>query len=98
VAEPPPSSIEPTSQPSAEPQTTSRPPPTPSALIAVFTAIAKILAVRLQLLLALIGAFVLALLAMSWQSNIGLAVLAAYCCLTVIPLIWLAWPDRGRAA
>lgn len=68
----------------------------PPALLAVFTAIAKVLAVRLLLLLALAGAFVVTLLAMQWQSQIALAVLIAYCGLTVLPLIALAWPDRGK--
>lgn len=70
--------------------------PKASALLAVFAAIAKILAVRLQLLLSLVGAFVIALLAMAWQSYIGLAILGAFCLLTVIPLVWLAWPERSR--
>jgi hypothetical protein len=104
----PPSSTEPTrsltSSPNSEehvPLGLSAPPEReklPAAILAVFKAIAMVLAPRLQLLLALIGAFVLALLAMQWQSNIGLAILAAYCALTVIPLIALAWPERGRAA
>lgn len=65
-------------------------------LLAVLTAISRVLAVRLQLLLALVGAFVITLLAMDQQSSIGLAILVAYCALTVLPLIVLAWPERGK--
>lgn len=72
-------------------------PPTQSDLLhAAFTAIAKVLAVRLQLLLSLIGAFVLAMGAMAWQTPAGLWVLTAWCILAVLPLVWLEWGGRPR--
>ena len=88
-------------QPTAQPTPAPTPSPTPSpyptvAVLTVLRSIAMVLAIRLQLLWALAGAFILALLAMSQQSYIGLAILAAYCALTVIPLVVLAWPDRQK--
>ena len=65
-------------------------------LHAAFTAIARVLAVRFQLLLSLIGAFVLALGAMQWQSPMGLYVLMAFCAGTVAPLVWLEFSGRPR--
>jgi hypothetical protein len=63
-------------------------------VLAVFQAIATVLAIRLQLLLALLGAFVLAIMAMRDPSYLALAVLLVYSGLTVIPLVWLAWPGK----
>lgn len=89
----------------APPQAASAPPqqifvpqkPTVAELLhGAFDAIARVLAVRLQLLLALIGAFVLALGAMQWQSWAGLFVLIAWCCLAVLPLVWLEHGGRPR--
>lgn len=57
-------------------------------------AVMRVLAVRLQLLLSLAGAFVLALGAMAWQSWPGLAILIAFCALTVLPLVWLEYHGR----
>lgn len=65
-------------------------------LNAAFAAIARILAVRFQLLLSLIGAFVLALGAMQSQSTAGLLVLIAFCALTVLPLVYLEYSGRPR--
>ncbi|HXE51256.1 MAG TPA: hypothetical protein VN663_22955 [Ramlibacter sp.] len=65
-------------------------------LHAAFVAIARILAVRFQLLLSLIGAFVLAVLAMQWQSAAGLYVLVAFCAGAVAPLVWLEFSGRRR--
>jgi hypothetical protein len=60
-------------------------------------AVAAVLAVRLHLLLTLIGAFVLAMGAMQYQSTAGLLVLIAWCCLAILPLVWLEWSGRpGR--
>lgn len=67
-------------------------------ILVAILAVSKVVAVRLQLLLALVGAFVLALMAMAQQSYLGLAIFGAYCVLTVIPLVWLAWPDRSKGA
>jgi hypothetical protein len=61
---------------------------------ATYQVVAKVLAIRSQLLLAVIGAFVLSMYAMSWQTNAGLLVLIAWCLLTVMPLVALEW--RGR--
>lgn len=66
------------------------------ALQAAFATIAKIVAVRLQLLLALIGTFVLALGAMAWQSNAGLWIVIAFASLTVLPLVALEYLGRPR--
>lgn len=63
---------------------------------AVFAAISRVLAVRLQLLLSLLGAFALAVMAMQWQSSAGLWLLIAWCLLTVIPLVALEWAGRPR--
>lgn len=63
-------------------------------MLAVFEVVGRIIAVRLFLFLALIGAFVLALYAMSWQTTAALAVLISYCVLSVLPLVALEW--RGR--
>jgi hypothetical protein len=55
----------------------------------VFGALATILAVRLFLLLAIIGSFVLAKMAMKDTSDHSMYVLISYCLLTVIPLVYL---------
>ena len=58
-------------------------------ILDMFQVFSRILAVRFLLFLALIGAFVLALQAMSFQTNPAIAVLVSYCVLTVGPLVWL---------
>lgn len=63
---------------------------------ATYQVVAKVLAVRSQLLLALIGAFTLAMYAMSWQSTAGLFLLIAWCLLTIMPLTLLEWSGRPR--
>lgn len=73
-----------------------RGPTTAELLNGAFAAIARVLAVRLQLMLAVIGAFVLAMLAMQWQTLPGLFVLIAWNILTVLPLIWLEYTGRPR--
>lgn len=55
-------------------------------IIAVIHTLAKILAVRLYLFFVLIGAFVLADIALDKGTYIALAILVAYAVLTVIPL------------
>ena len=47
------------------------------------------LSARMLILLALVGAFVLALLAMAVETMVRLWVLIAYCVLVVLPLIGL---------
>ena len=68
------------------------PPPKPTqndALIATFKAIAHILSIRLFLLLAVIGAFVLAFMAMSGSDVHSTWILGVYSAFTVIPLtVW----------
>lgn len=54
-----------------------------AAFVGVLSVIVSLLAARLLLLLAVIGAFTLAFRA---ADNTGLAVLVAYCVLTVLPL------------
>lgn len=89
--------------PSSPPPQTAPKPSTPppsrkdSILLGVFQAIARILAVRFLLLLSLTGAFVLALGAMERQSWTGLAIMATYCLLTLIPLVWIE-VSRGQMA
>lgn len=71
--------------------------PDANAMItASFRAIARVLAIRFQLLLSLIGDFVLAILAMEWQTAAGLYVLIAFCALTTAPLVWLEFSGRPR--
>lgn len=67
-----------------------------AALTAAFRAIARVLAIRFQLLLSLIGDFVLAILAMQWQTPAGLYVMIAFCALTTAPLVWLEFSGRPR--
>lgn len=55
-------------------------------IIAVIHTLTKILAVRLYLFFVLIGAFVLADIALDKGTYIALAILVAYAVLTVIPL------------
>lgn len=58
-------------------------------ILPVFGALAAILAVRLFLLFAVIGAFVLAYKALSDATGQGIYVLVAYCAFTVLPLVYL---------
>lgn len=55
-------------------------------IIAVIGALSRILSVRVYLFFVLIGAFVLGLIAAEKETYVSLAVLVAYCGLTVIPL------------
>ena len=59
------------------------------SLLPVFTALAAILAVKVFLLFAIIGAFVLAQAALPDQTYHGMWVLISYCALTILPLVWL---------
>ena len=66
------------------------------AAIGVFQAVATILAVRLLLLLALIGGFLLAWQALQLNSPQAVAVLIAYAVLIMIPLVYLERaPKKG---
>jgi hypothetical protein len=55
----------------------------------VFGAIAALLAVRLLLLLALLGGFVIAVMALREGTYQADGVLAGYACLFILPLVWL---------
>lgn len=71
------------------PVATAPPPRSDHAFVGVLAALASLLAARLLLLLSIAGAFVLAVMAVRDGSYIGLAVLVAYCSLTLLPLVWL---------
>ena len=66
------------------------------AIASVIAASASVLATRVILLLALIGAFVLAVIAAEGASWITVAVLIAYAVLVLIPLVWLETRTRWR--
>ncbi len=70
--------------------------PVRSPAVEALATIASLLAARLLLLLALLGGFVLAVLAMRSQTYAGLAVLVAYCGLTILPLVYLDLRVRSR--
>lgn len=80
------------------PQVTEAPAPSRAdqAFVGTLAAIASMLGARALLFLALAGAFVLAVMAEQNQTYTGLAVLAAYCGLTIIPLVVLDLRVRGR--
>lgn len=59
------------------------------SLLPVFAALTSILAIRLYLLFAVGGAFVLAYAALNETENHSLYVLIAYCVFTILPLAWL---------
>jgi hypothetical protein len=88
------------SQPSTESQPTPLPtsPPNYSALdvtVAAFTGLGYALSSRAILLLVLVGAFVLALFAVSNPRLEVLAVLVAYCLFTVVPVTFLEIKRRA---
>ena len=63
----------------------------------VFRALARILAVRVLLFLALGGTFALAIMAMGQQSWLGLVLVVSFAALTIGPLAWLEMSARpGR--
>lgn len=66
----------------------------PEQMLAVLRVVAMVLAVRLLLLLALGGTFTLALMAMAWQTPIGLATTIAFALLTLPPLVWMEVRSR----
>jgi hypothetical protein len=66
------------------------------ALLAVFKVLSQVLAIRLFLLLAVIGAFILAYIAMSSPDAHTLWVLGIYCAFTVLPLVFWDLASRGR--
>ena len=58
-------------------------------LLAAFAAMGFALSARLLLLLAMLGGFALSYLAMERQSAMALWVLGTYCCLVLIPMVYL---------
>ena len=73
-------------------QTPERPNPALAALnrlLPVFGALAAVLAIRLFLLLAVVGAFVLSEDVLASSAEKGLWVLIAYCLFTILPLVWM---------
>jgi hypothetical protein len=78
----------PTGQPIApEPQPQSH--STLDVIVVAFTGLGYALSARMLLLLSLIGAFILAVMAMKDQTLPGLEVLIAYAVFTVIPVAYL---------
>ena len=73
-------------------------PPRDRAFIGVLTALTHLLAARFLLLLAVLGAFILAVMAMPTGGYPGLAILIAYCSLTVLPLVYLDIETHRRGA
>lgn len=65
-----------------------------ASLHAVLRSIATLLAVRFLLMLALIGGFVIAIMALRDGSYQADGILIAYACLIVIPIIWLERQPR----
>jgi hypothetical protein len=59
------------------------------AFVGVLGALASLLAARFLLLLSIGGAFVLAVMATRDASYVGLAILIAFCLLTVLPMTYL---------
>lgn len=99
IPAPEPAAAAPALEPARRPPltVTVAPDPRPSPLVAAFRVLARILAVRLILLLAVLGAGALGVMAMlnpGWATG---AVLAAYCALTVIPLVALEIYQRPGA-
>lgn len=75
--------------PTAPRETPDAAPRADAAFIGTLTAIASILAVRLILLLALIGGFVVAVMALRDGGYQASGILAGYAVLIVIPMVWL---------
>jgi hypothetical protein len=59
--------------------------------MAVLTAISTILASKFLLLLAIIGGFVLALMAMADPNNFKIGILVVWCVGIVLPTAYLYW-------
>lgn len=60
-----------------------------NTLLPVFGAITAVLAIRLFLLFAVVGAFLLAQTALADMTYHGTWTLVAYCAFTILPLVWL---------
>jgi ABC-type polysaccharide/polyol phosphate export permease len=82
---------------SLESQTTTETPKADSiSLLAIYEAIAAILAIRLFLLLAIVGAFVLGVMTVKSEDDHSLWTLAIYCAFTIIPLVFLDRKERSK--
>lgn len=68
-----------------------------NSLLPVFGALAAILAIRLFLLFAVVGAFILAQSALASDSTHSIWVLTAYCVFTILPLVYLEVNGKKRA-
>jgi hypothetical protein len=75
--------------PETPPQVQITGPKITDVMLAAFAAFGYALSARLLLLIALIGAFALAVMAMMAKVILAAVILALYCCLTVIPLVVL---------
>lgn len=86
-------------QPQMSQQTVTQPPKVniTANLVSVFGAIAAILAVRLFLLLSVIGAFTVAFMAIPLSDSHSLWVLGIYCVFTIVPLVFLDIKTRNRS-
>lgn len=69
----------------------------PEAMLSVLGAVAFVLSARLLLLLALLGAFVLGLLAMTSQTYVSVGILVAWALLVIFPLVWLEGRTKREA-
>jgi cellobiose-specific phosphotransferase system component IIC len=78
--------IKPISTPEAKPNILLE---TFNSLLPIFAALASILAIRLFLLFAIIGSFILAQAALADMTDHGIWVLISYCAFTVLPLVYL---------
>ena len=59
------------------------------SFLPIFSTLAAVLAIRLFLLFAVVGAFILAQTALVSSENHSLWVLVIYCAFTILPLTWL---------
>jgi hypothetical protein len=66
------------------------------AMLAAFAAIGFAVSARVLLFLSLIGAFVLATMAMLSQTNMSAIILSLFCVLTVVPLVALEISARKK--
>lgn len=86
--------------PRAAPQEAAQPvlaPPAPDALdviVTAFSGLAFALSARAILFVSIIGAFILAVMAVNRADGWGLGVLIAYATLIVVPLCWLEYKRR----
>jgi hypothetical protein len=65
-------------------------------MLPIFGALTSILAVRLFLLFAVIGSFILAQTALTDNESHSLWVLIAYCGFTILPLVYLDIQSRRK--